>query len=203
MLTHRGKFRNNLPVARRTVAFQTGSNSSHVLPSAIGQLEGVCVMSSSVLLERGASAVAPFGGPIQGWQPGTIPGGSPASANWCVLPRCTVEFEKCNGGFKIHCKCEDDIACGTLQNLCKMLCDGLCSCYCTWNGIQCCQCNLCCGNCKCEYTKDGCCITCTSGDKACCAMLQACCQCLSTCCESGCCCYICFNNTPVCCGTCA
>ena len=158
-------------------------------------------MSSSVLLERGASAVAPFGGPSQGWQTGTIPAGSPASANWCVLPRCTIEFEKSAGGCKIHCRCEDEVACGTLQNLCKMLCDGLCTINCTWNGIQCCQCNLCCGNCKCEYTKDGVCITCTSGDKACAAMIQACCQCLSTCCESGCCCYISFNNTPVCCGT--
>ena len=47
------------------------------------------------------------------------------------------------------------------------------------------------------------CISCHSGDKECCAMIQACCNCLKQCCESGCCCYICFNNTPVCCGTCA
>ena len=60
-----------------------------------------------------------------------IPAGSPATANWCVLPRCEVEFEKCTGGFKIHCRCEDEVACGTLQNLCRMLCDGLCSCCCT------------------------------------------------------------------------
>jgi hypothetical protein len=32
-------------------------------------------------------------------------------------------------------------------------------------------------------------------------MIQACCNCLKQCCESGCACYICFNNTPVCCGT--
>jgi hypothetical protein len=159
-------------------------------------------MSSSALLERGATAAAPFSAPYQqGWQPGTYSGGQPTSANWCVLPRCTVQFEQCNGGFKINCRCEDEVACGTLQNLCRMLCDGLCSCYCTWNGIQCFQCNLCCGNCQCEYTKDGCCISCTSGDKSCAAMIQAWCQCLSTCCESGCACYVCFNNTPVCCGT--
>jgi hypothetical protein len=33
-------------------------------------------------------------------------------------------------------------------------------------------------------------------------MIQACCNCLATCCESGCCCYICYNNTPICCGNC-
>jgi hypothetical protein len=160
-------------------------------------------MASSQLLERGSSAVAPFSSPIQGFQPGSLPAGSPASANWCVLPRCTVEFEKTSNGCKIHCRCDDEVARGTLQNLCRMLSDGLCSCCCTLNGIACCQCNLTMGICKCEYTKDGCCISCTSGDKACAAMIQACCNCLSTCCESGCCCYICFNNTPVCCGTCA
>src|SRR3989304_3659846 len=99
----------------------------------IGQLEGVCVMSSA-LLERGASAAAPFAGSIPGWQPGSIPAGSPASANWCVLPRCSVEFEKCAGGCKIHCRCEDEVARGTLQNLCRMLADGLCSCCCAWDG---------------------------------------------------------------------
>ena len=153
-------------------------------------------MSNSMLLERSTPAVAPFG------QPGTIPSGSPAAANWCVLPRCEISFEKCTGGLKIHCKCADEIACGTLQNLCKMLCDGLCCCSCTCNGIECCRICLTQGICKCEYTKDGCCISCTSGDAKCCAMLQACCKCLECCCESGCCCYVCFNNTPVCCGCC-
>jgi hypothetical protein len=158
-------------------------------------------MSSSALLERGSSAVAPFSGSVPGIQAGSIPAGSPATANWCVLPRCTIEFEKTASGCKIHCRCDDEVARGTLQNLCRMLADGLCSCCCTLNGIPCCQCNFTVGICKCEYTKDGCCISCTSGDKACAAMIQACCNCLSTCCESGCACYICFNNTPVCCGT--
>ena len=86
----------------------------------------------------------------------------PQSANWCVLPRCTVEFEKTSNGCKIHCRCDDEVARGTLQNLCRMLADGLCSCCCTCNGIPCCQCNFTVGICKCEYTKDGCCISCTS-----------------------------------------
>ena len=42
-------------------------------------------MASSQLLERGSSAVAPFSSPIQGIQPGSLPAGSPANANWCVL----------------------------------------------------------------------------------------------------------------------
>jgi len=158
-------------------------------------------MASSVLLERGASAVAPFSGGSPGWQAGTIPVGSPAGANWCVLPRCTVEYEKTSGGFKIDCRCEDDVACGTLQNLCRMLSDGLCSCYSCLNGITIFQCNLTCGICKCEYTKDGCSISCTSGDKKFAAILQACCDALSCGNESGCYSYICYNNTPVCCGT--
>lgn len=160
-------------------------------------------MASSVLLERGASAVAPFTGtgPGPGWQTGTIPTGSPAGANWCVLPRCTIEFQKSANGLKIQCRCEDEVACGTLQNLCRMLSDGLCSCYCCINGISIFQCNLACGICKCEYTKDGCSITCTSGDKNFAAILQSCGESLSRCCESGCYCYVCFNNTPICCGT--
>ena len=112
------------------------------------------------------------------------------------------KFEKTKTGCKIHCKCDDAIAAATLQNLCQALCQGTCSCCCTWNGIQVCNFNLCCGHCKCENTKDGCCVTCVSGDAKCCEMLQACCDCLETCCKSGCCCYVCFGNTCCCCGTC-
>lgn len=159
-------------------------------------------MAASALLERSSVAATPFGSPSTGYQTSPIPAGSPAQANWCIVPRCNLKFEKTKEGCKIFCRCEDDVATGTLQNLCRMLSDGLCSCICTWNGITTCQCNFNVGITKCEYTKDGCCISCTSGDKACCAIIQSCCECLSTCCESGCCCYICFNGTPVCCGTC-
>ena len=154
---------------------------------------------TSVLLERGPTAA---GGTTFGFQTGTTPAGAPAGTNWSILPRCELTFEKCKGGFKIQCSCPDDVSCATLQNLCKMLCEGTCSCCCTLNGIQVCQCSLTCGICKCDFTADGCCITCTSGDKACCDMLQACCDCLSCCCDNGCCCYVCFGNTPVCCGKC-
>jgi len=106
------------------------------------------------------------------------------------------------GGMKIHCSCDDDVACATLQNLCKMMCDGMCSCCCTMNGMTMCQCNMAMAMCKCEYTADGVCVTCTSGDKDCCAMIQACCDCMCACMEAGCTCCLCFNNSPVCCGTC-
>jgi hypothetical protein len=157
-------------------------------------------MSSTMVLERGlffgaagASAVSP--------SPAGFTAGAPA-AGWCVVPRCTMKIEKCTGGFKIHCHCEDDVACHTLHHLCDALAGGLCSCCCTLNGLCVCQCNLTCGICKCENTKDGCTITCTSGDKSCCAILQSCCATLQCCLEQGCCCYVCFNNTPCCCGTC-
>ncbi len=154
--------------------------------------------SAMMMLERGMATP----GMTMGAAPQMTPGTLPASGNWCMLPRCEIKVEKCKGGLKLVCCCEDDIACGALQNLCKMLAGGMCSCCCTWNGMTMCQCNFCCGNCTCEMTKDGVCITCTSGDEECCEMLQACCECLSTCLESGCCCYVCLGGTPVCCGTC-
>jgi hypothetical protein len=152
-------------------------------------------MSSALLVDR------PGATPLTGQAPLGAPTGAPVG-NWCMVPRCTLSFEKCDGGFKIFCKCDDKVAAATLQNLCNMLASGLCNCCCTWNGMVVCNLNLCCGHCVCEATKDGVCITCTSGDAKCCEMLQACCDCLSCCCESGCCCYVCFGGTPCCCGTC-
>jgi len=159
-------------------------------------------MAASSLLECSTAVATPQYGPQAGWQPGTTPAGTPQFANWHVLPRCTVKFEKTSDGCKIYCKCDDEVARGALQNLCRMLSEGCCSCCCCQNGVCVCQCNFVFGKCKCEQTKDGCCISCTSGDKECCQQIQACCDCVEKCCKSGCCCYVCFNNTPVCCGTC-
>jgi len=153
-------------------------------------------MSSAMLLERHTFGATSHAHPAQA----QFPAASPAAGTWCVVPRCTVKVEKTQTGCKIWCKCDDEVATATVQNLCKMLADGLCSLCCTLNGICVCQCNLTCGICKCEYTKDGVCISCTSGDKACCEMIQACCDCCSQCLKNGCCCYVCFNNNPVCCG---
>ncbi len=155
-------------------------------------------MSSAMMLERMGAGIPGMGSPAAG--PQMLPGVTPGAPNWCVLPRCKIRVEKCAGGIKVTCSCEDDVGCAALQNLCKMLAAGTCGLCCTWNGIALCQCNLACGFCKCEYTADGVCITCTSGDKRCCEMLQACCDCIACCLQAGCCCYVSFNNTPVCCG---
>jgi hypothetical protein len=148
-------------------------------------------MSSTMMMERtsnGSSCTPAMTMGMMGTQPG-----------WCMIPRCEVRVENCNGGMRINCRCEDETACNMLQNLCKMLAGGMCSCCCTRNGMTIYQCNLFCGACKCECTTDGVCITCTSGDKTCCQMLQACCECLATLIECGCGCQISFNNTAVCC----
>lgn len=130
------------------------------------------------------------------------PSVSPMMGNMCMLPRCQMKFEKCKGGMKIVCNCEDEVACAMLQNMCKMLADGLCSCCCLMNGRAICQCNLAMCKCECAATKDGVCITCTSGDKACCEMIQACCDCLCQCMEAGCMCCVSMGGMPVCCGCC-
>src|SRR5262245_32285345 len=91
--------------------------------ASIPPKKGLC-MSTSLLLERGT-----FGGPSatpgSAGQPSATPTG-----NWCVVPRCKIEVEKCADGCKFHCRCDDDIACATLQNLCRMLAGGQCSLCC-------------------------------------------------------------------------
>ena len=154
-------------------------------------------MSTAMLLDRGSMSMP---GAVQfAGSPSAMPGAGP---NWCAVPRCTMRAEKCKGGMKLYCSCEDEVACGALQNLCKMFAEGTCNFCCTFNGICVCQCNLVCGTCKWEATKDGCCFTCISGDKACCDMIQACCDCLSGCLEAGCCCTASLGGTPICCGCC-
>lgn len=151
-------------------------------------------MSSAMLMER-----TMMGGSPVSTSPTQPMMGQPTT-NFCVVPRCEIKVEKCTGGMKMHCRCEDEMACATLQNLCKMLAGGMCSISCTNNGIMMCQCNLVCGMVKIDYTKDGCTITCTTGDKPSCEMIQCCCETIASCIKNGCCCYVCLNNTPVCCG---
>jgi hypothetical protein len=117
-----------------------------------------------------------------------------------MVPRCTFKFEKCTGGFKVTCSCEDKVACSMVQNLCTMLAGGMCSCCCLYNGMTVYYCNFTMGMCRCEATDSGVCFTCTSGDTQCCQMIQACCDCLSTMTDAGCTCCFYMNNTPVCCG---
>jgi hypothetical protein len=126
----------------------------------------------------------------------------PSGAGMCMVPRCDMKMEKIAGGMKITCSCEDETMAATVQNMCRMLCDGMCSCCCMMNGMLLCQCNLAMCNCKCTNTADGVEITCTSGDKTCASMVQACCDCMCKCMEAGCLCCVCFGNMPVCCGCC-
>jgi hypothetical protein len=128
------------------------------------------------------------------------PMGMPTGMNMMMVPRCTLVIEKCTGGMKISCSCEDKTACSMMQNMCTMLAGGMCSCCMMMNGMMVCCCNLTMGMCKCEMTPKGCSITCTSGDAKCCEMIQACCACMNTLLKAGCTGCVMMNNTPVCCG---
>ena len=133
---------------------------------------------------------------------GQMPGLSAMMQGLCMVPRCTMKIEKCAGGMKVTCTCDDEMSAAALQNMCKMMAGGMFSLCCTLNGMMMCQCNLCMCKCDCTMTKDGVCFTCTSGDKACCDMIQACCDCVCACVKAGCVCCVCFNGMPCCCGCC-
>lgn len=126
----------------------------------------------------------------------------PTPGNLQMVPNCTMKLEKLADGMKITCLCDDEVSCATLQHLCKMLCSGLCSVMCMKNGACVCQCNMTMCNCRCEIIENGVCITCTTGDKTCCDLVQACCDCIAACLKAGCVCCVCFNGTPVCCCCC-
>jgi hypothetical protein len=124
---------------------------------------------------------------------------TPAAPNMMMVPRCKMTFEKCTGGMKMTCVCEDQTSAGMLQNLCTMMAGGMCSCCMMMNGMMVCCCNMMMGMCKCEPINMGVCFTCTSGDKECCAMIQACCDCCANMMKAGCTCCMMMNGMPVCC----
>ena len=159
-------------------------------------------MSSTMMMERTGLGMPGMGMPGMGTTTMGTPAGVSPSSGYLMVPRCTMKFEKCQGGMKIHCECDDPTACAMLQNLCNSLAGGMCSCCCMMNGMMVCCCNLTMGLCKCESTKDGVTITCTSGDPKCCEMIQACCDCMACMLKDGCTCCVMMNNTPVCCGCC-
>ena len=161
-------------------------------------------MSSSTLLERGSSAVAPFSSPIPGY-PARFDSGRLAGERQLVRAaalhgRIRKDVDRLQDSLPLRRRSRPRHAAESLPHVVPTACAAAAA---RATASPAANATSRCGNCKCEYTKDGCCISCTSGDKACCAMIQECCDCLQQCCESGCCCYICFNNTPVCCGTCA
>ena len=157
-------------------------------------------MSSTVMMERTGLGLPGMG--VPGLSASTMmpPLGVSPSSGYLMVPRCTMKFEKCSGGMKLLCSCDDAMACSTLQNLATMLQGGMCSCCMMLNGMMVCCCNLTLGLCKCETTDKGVCLTYTSGDSKCCEMIQACCDCLSCMANDGCTCVLLMNNTPVACG---
>jgi len=159
-------------------------------------------MSSTMMMERTGLGMPGMGMPSMGTPTLGTPTGVAPSSSYLMVPRCTLKFEKCQGGMKIHCSCDDQMACSMMQNLCTMLQGGMCSCCMTMNGMMVCCCNLTMGMCKCEMTDKGLSITCTSGDSKCGEMIQACCDCLSCMMNAGCTCCLMLNNTPIACGCC-
>src|SRR3954471_5764412 len=137
-------------------------------------------MSSTMMLERTGMGLPGVGVGVGGTAVGA-PTMAPTGPGYVMVPRCTLKYEKCQGGMKITCVCDDKMACSMVQNLCTMLTGGLCSCCCTLNGVTCCVCNFTMGVCRFEMTENGFCMTCTSGDQQCCEMIQACCECISCC----------------------
>jgi hypothetical protein len=119
--------------------------------------------------------------------------------NMAMVPRCKIKMEKCTGGMRMVCTCDDATAAGMLQNLCMTLAGGMCSCCCMMNGMMLCGCNLVMGMCQTDMTKNGVTLTCVSGDPKCCEMIQSCGECMTAMMKSGCTCCIMMNNMPVCC----
>jgi hypothetical protein len=159
-------------------------------------------MASTMMMERTGMGMPGLGASGLGAPTMGTPATGPTSTNWLMVPRCTLKLEKCTGGMKINCLCDDKLAASMVQNLCTMLAGGMCSCCAMLNGMTICCCNFTMGICKCEMTDKGVCITCTSGDPKCGEMIQACCDCLSCMLKDGCTCCVMMNNTPVCCGCC-
>jgi hypothetical protein len=154
-------------------------------------------MTTAMVMERAGMGMPGMG--TAGAGPMGTTAGMPAAPQWMMVPRCKITMEKCTGGMKMTCKCDDAMSATMLQNLCAMMAGGMCSCSMIMNGMTMCCCNMAMGMCKCEPTKDGVCITCTSGDPSCCAMIQACCDCMMGMTKAGCVCCVCMNNMPVCC----
>jgi hypothetical protein len=153
-----------------------------------------------MMMERTGTAFPGMG--VPGYSPSPTPTVPTPGYNWMMVPRCTFRVEKCTGGVKIHCSCDDKLASSMVQNLCTMLQGGCASCCVMHNGMCVCTCNFTMGMCRYEPTDSGCTFTCTSGDTQCCEMIQACCDCLNCMLEAGCSCCFLINHTPVCCGTC-
>jgi hypothetical protein len=158
-------------------------------------------MATAKMMER--SGVAMPGMPMPGMPmpgaAGMIGSQAPTAPGMMMVPRCTMTFSKCQGGMKVTCACEDKVSAAMLQNLCTMMAGGMLSCCCMMNGMMVCCYNMTMARCQCEPTEDGVCVTCTSGDPACAAMIEACCASMTAMMKAGCTCCLMMNNMPICC----
>jgi hypothetical protein len=131
--------------------------------------------------------------PGSGMMAGAMPG-------MMMAPRCTIAMERCPGGMRMTCTCEDKTSAAMLGNLMMMMQNGMCSCYMMMNGMPMCVCNVgMMGVCKVEMMEMGCTITCTSGDKHCEKMIQSCCDCMMGMMMPGMTCCVMMNGMPVAC----
>src|SRR6516165_10907342 len=103
-------------------------------------------MTGTMMMDRAAMMTGMMGG--TGMGTGGMTPGMPAGMNMMMVPRCTMKFEKCQGGMKVMCTCTDKMACSMMQNLCSMLAGGMCSCCMMMNGMMACCCNMTMGMCK-------------------------------------------------------
>src|SRR5438105_15838895 len=110
-------------------------------------------MTSAMMMERSGMGMAGMGTANAGAM-GTSTM-TPGVMNLMMVPRCTMKMEKCPGGMKITCTCDDAMSAGMLQNLCTMMAGGMCSCCMMMNGMMACCCNLIMGMCKCEPPQNG------------------------------------------------
>jgi hypothetical protein len=157
---------------------------------------------TTMMMERTGLGLPGMGMPGMGTPALGTPSGVAPVSNYVMVPRCTMKFEKCQGGMRIVCSCDDQMACSMMQNLAATLQAGMCTCCMMMNGLMVCSCNLCLGLCRCEVTDKGVTLTYTSGDSKCGEMIQACCDCLSCLMNDGCTCCLLMNNTPIACGCC-
>jgi len=121
--------------------------------------------------------------------------------NMMMMPRCTMTMEKMDGGMKVMCRCEDEMAASMMQSMCQMMAGSMCSFVMMMNGMPCCSCNMMMATTTCEMMEMGVMMTCMSGDAKMASMVQCCCDCMSCMMDSGCMCCMMMGNMPICCGT--
>ena len=132
----------------------------------------------------------------------TMPGMSMPMGMAAMMPRCTMKMEKCKGGVKITCTCDDKTSAAMLHQLCMSMTGSMFGCCIVMNGAMICCCNLTMGMCKMEMTEMGMCMMCTSGDAMCEKMIQTCCDCMMAMMMPGCLCCMMMGGVPVCCHHC-